>query len=77
MTWDEMRRLAETCNQIVDARFTGYDEVGEPHCQFLVDDSTFWVVWSRDPAAVERVRLFFPNATPHDVAAPEWLTRDE
>jgi hypothetical protein len=73
MTWAEMRRLAETCNQIVDARFTGYDESGEPHWQFLVEDSTFWVVWSRDPAGIEPVRLNFPDAEDHDAPVPERL----
>lgn len=65
-TWQEMRRLAEVCHQVIDGRFTGYDEAGVPSLQLLVDDSTFWVVWSRDLAVLDRVRAAFPEAEPYD-----------
>lgn len=75
-TWGEMRRLASSCRQIIDGRFTGYDDEGQARLQFLVFDSTHWVIWSREAPVLARVRSAFPDAEPYDEPSPESLSGD-
>lgn len=55
MTWAEMRTLGETCQQIIDGCFTGYDSAGKAQLLLRAMDSTYWIVWSRDDALLEAV----------------------
>jgi len=64
--WEQMTLLGQNCQQIVDGRFTGYDDDGWPAVQLLVVDSSSWIVWSRDSAVLDAVRSAFPHAEPHD-----------
>ena len=72
-TWAEMRRLAASCKQVVNGRFTGYDAEGEPRLQFSVLDSTFWLIWSREAAVLDHMRTAFASAEPYDQPTPERL----
>lgn len=56
LTWQEMQTLGATCQQIIDGRFTGYDEAGHPLLQVQAVDSSYWIIWAQDAAILERVR---------------------
>lgn len=73
LSWEQMSRLAEHCQQVIDGRFTGYDEDGQPVLQLLALDSSYWVVWARDRGALDPVRASFPDAEPYEEPTPEAL----
>jgi hypothetical protein len=75
MTWHEMRRLGETCQQVIDGRFTGYDLNGQPVLQLHAFDSSYWLIWAADGAVLERVRAAFPDAEAYDEPTPESVGR--
>jgi hypothetical protein len=62
MTWEQMRRLAAACPQIIDGEFSGYQEA-RPHMRLEVVDSGFWVVAADDPRVLARVRSAFRGVT--------------
>jgi hypothetical protein len=70
LSWDDMRRLAVACQQIIDGDSTGYDDVGRPRLRLLAHDSTCWIVWSADPTDYEQVVAAFPHATETDEPPP-------
>jgi hypothetical protein len=73
MTWDEMARLADNCLQVIDGRFTGYGDDGQPVLQLLAVDSSYWVVWARDDQTLDRVRAAFSRVEPYYEPTPEPL----
>jgi hypothetical protein len=70
ITWAEMKRLGEICDQIIDGTFTGYDHVGAPRLQLAVMDSSYWILWSSDDAVLERVRTAFHGVEEIDEPEP-------
>lgn len=62
MTWEQMRRLAGACTQIIDGEFGGYQE-GQLRLRLEVIDSSYWVVTADDPQALTSVRLAFHGVT--------------
>lgn len=75
LTWQEMATLAASCQQVIDGRFTGYDESGRPFVQMQAIDSSYWIVWSRHDALLDAVRTGFPMAEEYDEPTPEPLLR--
>ena len=69
-SWDEplilpderLREQAADGRQVINGRFTG-EVAGSEAVTIEAIDSTFWLVWSDDPALRERVRQRFPSAT--------------
>lgn len=73
LDWAQMRTLAQECQQIIDGRFTGYDESGQAQLQMQAIDSSYWVVWSRDAAVLGRVRTAFTDVEDYEEPTPEPL----
>jgi hypothetical protein len=46
ITWSQLTALAATDAQILDGAFVGLDDSGAPQLQFVMLDSSFWIVWS-------------------------------
>lgn len=69
LTWSQMSSLAESCHQIIYGRFTGYDG-DSPVVELQVVDSTYWVVWARDPSVLASVRSAFPTAEEYEGPNP-------
>jgi len=70
ITWDEMKRLAEVCGQVIDGTFTGYDPGGEPRLLLAVVDSSYWIVWSPDHLVLDGVRSGFQGVEEVDEPPP-------
>ncbi len=73
LTWAQMAVLAEACQQVIDGRFTGYDEHGRPSVQLQAIDSSYWVVWADNGGVLAAVRSSFPAAEDYDEPTPETL----
>jgi hypothetical protein len=73
LTWAQMASLAESCQQVIDGRFTGYDEHGQPSVQLQAIDSSYWVVWARNHEVLAAVTSAFPTAEAYDEPTPETL----
>ncbi len=73
LTWAQMSSLAQSCQQIIDGRFTGYDLAGQPVLELHAVDSSYWVVWARAGRVLARVRTAFPDAETCDQPTPEPL----
>ena len=74
MTWDQMAQLADNCFQVIDGRFTGYGDDGQPVLQLRALDSSYWVVWAGEDQVLDRVRGAFPVAQPYYEPTPEPLS---
>ncbi|WP_380164011.1 hypothetical protein [Jannaschia sp. R86511] len=70
LDWVQMTTLAQQCQQIIDGRFTAYDESGQVQLQMQAVDSSFWVVWARDEAVLERVRGAFAGVEDYEERTP-------
>ncbi len=71
ITWHEMAALANSCQQIIDGRFTGYDEEGQPALQLQAVDSSYWIVWAADAEELAAVRAAFSAAENYDEPMPK------
>jgi hypothetical protein len=69
--WTAMSHLAETCGQIIDGRFVGYNDRGEPQLMPAVIDSSYWVVWAANTAAIDSVRRAFSGVEDYFEPAPQ------
>jgi hypothetical protein len=70
LDWEAMDRLADTCSQIIDGRFVGYDQSGRPHLMLFVDDSTYWIVWATSADVLDSVRSAFSGVEDYPEPAP-------
>ena len=70
LDWEAMDRLADTCNQIIDGRFVGYDDSGRPQLMLLADDSTYWIVWATSTDVLDAVRSAFAGVEDYPEPAP-------
>ncbi len=73
LTWAQMSCLAQSCHQVIDGRFTGYDLAGQPVLELHAIDSSYWVVWARDGEVLARFRTAFSEAETYDEPTPEPL----
>ena len=70
LDWTTMSALAEVCGQIIDGRFVGYDDQGKPQLMLEAIDSSYWVVWATNTAAIDSVRRAFTGVEDYVETAP-------
>ncbi|WP_433220285.1 hypothetical protein ACQP00_17540 [Dactylosporangium sp. CS-047395] len=70
ISWSQMTALAGTDAQILDGEFVGFQDSGAPQLQFIMLDSSFWIVWSAR-ADYADLRAAFGQAVmvPHELPA--------
>jgi hypothetical protein len=70
LTWEQMRLLASSCQQIVDGTLIGYSRDGSPKLSLAAIDSSYWIVWSEDDAVLVRIRAAFAAVDDYDEPSP-------
>ena len=70
ITWEQMRRLAGSCRQIIDGTFTGYGKSGSAELSLTAIDSSYWIVWANDERVLDRVRATFVGVEDYEEPQP-------
>jgi hypothetical protein len=74
LTWADLERMTGVVAQFIDATFTGYETQGEPVVCLKAIDSSFWIVWVRDAAVLDRVSASFDHVEDYPEPPPERLS---